>query len=85
MAITVLAGSERLIVAPPRLHLRAYWALVFPIGMYGAATFRMVDAIRLDRLAWLPQVTPVAALVAWFLTFVSLLHHNARSWLAARP
>jgi tellurite resistance protein TehA-like permease len=58
----------------------AYWALVFPIGMYGAATSSMLDVIQVGRLGWLPQVTLVAALVAWLLTFMGLLHHLARSW-----
>jgi tellurite resistance protein TehA-like permease len=40
----------------------AYWALVFPIGMYGAATFRMRDAIHLRGLTLLPQVTLLTAL-----------------------
>ena len=41
-----------------RLPLRyhpSYWALVFPLGMYSAATFRMRAAIDLDALAWLPK------------------------------
>ena len=39
---------------PLRYH-PSYWALVFPLGMYGAATFRMRAAIELDALEWLPQ------------------------------
>ncbi len=58
---------------PLRYH-PSYWALVFPIGMYGAATFRMRAAIDLDHLAWLPEVTLVAAMVAWTATFVGLVH-----------
>ena len=33
---------------PLRYHPR-YWALVFPLGMYGAATYKIHDAIGLDR------------------------------------
>jgi len=64
---------------PLRYH-PAYWALAFPIGMYGAATFQMLDAIQLDDLAWLPKITLAVALAAWALSFVGLLHHTARSW-----
>ena len=42
-----------------RLPLRyhpSYWALVFPLGMYSAATFRIRAAIGLDALEWLPKV-----------------------------
>ena len=77
--LLVALGAWRHIVrrVPLRYH-PAYWALVFPIGMYGAATFRMLDAIALDHLGWLPKVTLAVALVAWTLTFVGLLHHIAR-------
>lgn len=60
-----------------RLRVRyhpSYWALVFPIGMYGAATYRMRAAVELDSLGWLPQVTLAGALIAWTATFVGLLH-----------
>jgi tellurite resistance protein TehA-like permease len=60
-----------------RLPLRyhpSYWALVFPLGMYGAATFRMRAAVELDALEWLPKVTLAVALVAWAATFIGLVH-----------
>ena len=69
-----------------RLPLRyhpSYWALVFPLGMYGAATFRMRAVIGLDGLAWLPKVTLAVALVAWTAAFVGMLFQGAR-WLVAR-
>lgn len=59
-----------------RLPLRyhpSYWALVFPIGMYGAATYRMFAAIELDHLGWLPRVALAAALAAWAATFTGLV------------
>lgn len=59
-----------------RLPLRyhpSYWALVFPLGMYGAASFRMRAAVGLETMAWLPQATLVVALVAWTATFVGLV------------
>jgi tellurite resistance protein TehA-like permease len=59
-----------------RLPLRyhpSYWALVFPLGMYGAATFRMRTVIDLDALGWLPKVTLVVALLAWAAAFVGML------------
>jgi len=62
----------------PLRYDAAYWALVFPIGMYGAATFQMLDAIRLDHLGWLPQVALAAALATWAVAFAGLLHHLAR-------
>ncbi len=61
-----------------RLPLRyhpSYWAMVFPLGMYGAATYRMRAAIELDALEWLPKVVLGVALLAWAVTFSGLLHH----------
>jgi tellurite resistance protein TehA-like permease len=57
---------------PLRYH-PSYWALVFPLGMYGAATFKMRAAIHLQELAWLPKVALGFALAAWTAAFVGLL------------
>lgn len=56
---------------PLRYH-PSYWAMVFPLGMYGAATYRMGAAIDLDALEWLPKVELGVALTAWSVTFVGL-------------
>ena len=60
---------------PLRYH-PSYWALVFPLGMYGVATYRMRAAIDLTGLAWLPQVTLAVALVAWSAAFVGLVYQG---------
>jgi tellurite resistance protein TehA-like permease len=62
---------------PLRYH-PSYWALVFPLGMYGASTFRMRAAARLDALEWLPQATLAVALAAWTAAFLGLLVEGAR-------
>jgi tellurite resistance protein TehA-like permease len=56
---------------PLRYH-PSYWALVFPLGMYGAATFKMRSVIGLDQLGWVPQVTLAVALVAWTITALGM-------------
>lgn len=56
---------------PLRYH-PAYWALVFPIGMYGAATYKMIAATGLTDLDLLPQLALAMALVAWTAAFVGL-------------
>jgi tellurite resistance protein TehA-like permease len=74
--LMVAIGVWRHIVR--RLPLRyhpSYWALVFPLGMYGAATYRMRAATHLNALGWLPTLTLVVGLVAWTATFVGLAHH----------
>lgn len=57
---------------PLRYH-PSYWALVFPLGMYSAATFRMRAAVALDALAWLPRSSFVLALIAWAAAFSGLV------------
>lgn len=56
---------------PLRYH-PSYWALVFPLGMYGAATFKMRAVIALDQLDWLPKITFAVALFAWAAAFLGL-------------
>ena len=63
----------------PITYNPAYWALVFPIGMYGASTFKMLGVTGLDSLQWLPQATLIAALVAWAATFFGLAHLGLRT------
>lgn len=58
---------------PLRYH-PSYWALVFPLGMYGASTYRMIGVIGPERLDWIPTATLGVALVAWTATFVGLVH-----------
>ncbi len=75
--LMVAIGVWRHIVR--RLPLRyhpSYWALVFPVGMYSAATFRMRAALELDILEWLPKVAFAAALVAWAMTALGLAHQG---------
>jgi tellurite resistance protein TehA-like permease len=126
VAITVLAGSNLLLVAPTvplltemvpflagmvvlawatstfwfpvmvaigvwrhvvrRVPLRyepAYWAMVFPIGMYGASTFRMRAALSMEALESLPRIVLAFALVAWTATFLGLLAHLVGARLRA--
>jgi len=67
---------------PLRYH-PSYWGMVFPLGMYGAATYRMRAAIDLDALAWLPKLELAVSLAALTITFVGLawhaIHHTGRS------
>ncbi len=74
--LMIAIGVWRHIVrrVPLRYH-PSYWAMVFPLGMYGAATFRMRAAIDLAALEWLPKVVLAVALLAWIVTFVGLCVH----------
>lgn len=68
---------------PLRYH-PSYWALVFPLGMYGAATYKMRSVIKLSALDWAPKVTLAIALTAWTAAFSGLLVQGARGILHRR-
>jgi tellurite resistance protein TehA-like permease len=78
--LMIAIGVWRHIVSrvPLRYH-PSYWALVFPLGMYGVASARMSDATDLDALDWLPPLVLAIALAAWALAFTGLVTTTARS------
>jgi len=51
-----------------------YWSVVFPLGMYAACTWQMDRAIRLGFLDPVSRVFLYAALAAWTIVFLAMLH-----------
>ena len=78
--LMVAIGIWRHIVrrVPLRYH-PSYWAMVFPLGMYGVATYRMRLATELPSFEWLPQVVLGIALAVWTAAFAGLAHHLVRA------
>jgi tellurite resistance protein TehA-like permease len=62
-----------------------YWGAVFPLGMYASCTDRMLQAMEFGLLEFLPKLFFGAALLAWTLTFVGLLHDVLRRLGLLRP
>jgi len=60
-----------------------YWGTVFPLGMYAVCTFEMVRAMSLDFLLPIARVFVYAALLAWAITFVGLIHSLVSSLVPA--
>lgn len=78
--LMVAIGVWRHIIreVPLRYH-PSYWALVFPLGMYGAATYKMRSVINLSALEWAPKVTLAVAVTAWTAAFAGLTVQGIRA------
>jgi tellurite resistance protein TehA-like permease len=55
-----------------------YWGAVFPLGMYAASTWEMNEAMGFTFLGAVPIIFFYAAMAAWSLTFLGLMH---RLWI----
>ncbi len=57
----------------PLTYHPVYWGLVFPMGMYTVATFRLAQVLNMDFLLLIPQYFIYLALVAWVVTYYGLV------------
>ena len=70
----VVLGFWRHIIKGFRLNYDPlYWGLVFPLGMYSAATFKLGNMIGAAFLIWIARAFLVIALSAWLLCFLGML------------
>jgi tellurite resistance protein TehA-like permease len=68
----------------PLTYHPAYWAIVFPLGMYTAATFLLARTLDLPFLLVVPQVFVYVALTAWVVVFAGMVATVGRG-LFVRP
>lgn len=61
-----------------------YWGMVFPLGMYSAATWRLAEALPFPPLTAIARPALVIALLAWFLTAMGLAVSGIRRLSPAR-
>jgi tellurite resistance protein TehA-like permease len=52
-----------------------YWSMVFPLGMYTAASWALSRQNGAEFLAVIPRVTLWIALAAWLLGFIGMIRH----------
>ena len=57
----------------PLTYHPVYWGLVFPMGMYTVATYRLAEVLSMDFLLLIPQYFIYLALIAWGITFYGLI------------
>jgi tellurite resistance protein TehA-like permease len=55
-----------------------YWSMVFPLGMYTAATWALSRQNGLEFLAVIPRVSIWFALACWLLGFVAIIQQLSR-------
>jgi tellurite resistance protein TehA-like permease len=78
--LLVIAGIWRHgIQRVPLTYHPQYWSLVFPLGMFAAATFQLSRATGIEFLAAVPRAFVWVALAAWTVTFLGMLRDLARS------
>jgi len=58
----------------PLTYHPVYWGLVFPMGMYTVATFRLAQVMKLDFLLLIPKYFIYLALLAWLITTYGLAY-----------
>jgi tellurite resistance protein TehA-like permease len=72
--LLVVVGFWRHVVERvPITYDPQYWSLVFPLGMYTVATFIFANATGMTFLLIIPQIGVYVAMLAWLVTFCSML------------
>ncbi|AKD58451.1 tellurite resistance/C4-dicarboxylate transporter family protein [Spirosoma radiotolerans] len=77
--IVLLEGWRHGAKKVPVAYTPQYWSLVFPIGMYVVASWRLAEAQRWPFLFPIAQGFSYAALVAWAATFLAMCVHLVKS------
>jgi len=81
--LLVLGDWRHVIKRVPFSYQPAYWSIVFPLGMYTAATFQLARAFHFTFLWLIPACFIYVALAAWLILFVVMLLSIGK-WLLAR-
>lgn len=68
----------------PLKYRASYWSMVFPLGMYTAATFNLSAAMQLPFLQTISQVFIYVAWFAWLITFAGMCFSWKQLFIAGR-
>jgi tellurite resistance protein TehA-like permease len=72
--LLVIVGFWRhMVERVPITYDPQYWSLVFPLGMYTAATWTFAGATGMSFLLVIPRIGVYIAMLAWLITFCGML------------
>ena len=77
--LLILGDWRHIVKQVPLAYHPAYWAMVFPLGMYTAATFQMASVLHLSFLLVIPQFFIYVALAAWIIVFTGMAFNIGRN------
>lgn len=77
--LAALFVEKHVVVGDPIHYTAAEWSVVFPLGMYSAATYTYADAAHLPFLVNVARITILIAFATWLLASVGLLRSALRS------
>lgn len=84
--LLVIFGIWKYIVQrDPIAYHAMFWSMVFPLGMYTLATYRLSLAADFSPLQWIPRVMIWIAFGAWVLTMIGTLRALWRVLRAPAP
>lgn len=73
--LLLLGVWRHLLRRVPLKYEPALWSMVFPLGMYAAASAAFGQVEGLGALQWIARVEVWFGLAAWAATLVAMLHH----------
>jgi len=62
----------------------SYWGMVFPLGMYTVATFRLSQALEVPFLEQIPTYFVYIAVIAWLAVVIGFFRH-LMDWAMQKP
>jgi tellurite resistance protein TehA-like permease len=72
--LVILFIAKHGVQGDPIHYTSAEWSMVFPLGMYTAATYSYAHVASAPFLSEVPRVTIAVAFVAWVLAAIGMLH-----------